>query len=128
MSETRQETEIPLHLATVRDIADELDSRQSPTAFMLSHKLPDGRWRTLIDGMTIRQRADLLQILQKAHDLDRRSAGGDFAGRLGDHAFEGCSWEHGKIPLWRRVPDPIRTAVWFLLACFTVAAMLRCLK
>lgn len=114
---------IPLELATLADIGDELDSRKSPGFYLFSWRMPNGHIRTIFDGMTKAERDDLLAALTAAHQADIAGSGQSY-GRVGKFAFINMSEEHYEANSWRRLPWFVREAVAFLLACGLIAGML----
>lgn len=131
-ADAMQSEAIPLNLATLEDIAAELDRRRVSEPYLFVRRSPSGFWQAISDGMSLEQSREVLGVLDASLSAaqaraDQEGQHAEFAGRRGGHYFEG-SFESREPESRRRAKRLLRDAVLFLASCFTVAAMLRLMR
>lgn len=117
---------ITLDLATLEDIAAELDGRLESPPYLFARQYSPGRWQAILHGVSPEEAAQLLSVLRTSMKHAVESGDGTFAGRTSRYAFQGrCEVLPERLGLWQRLPRALREFVYFLAACGTCAALLR---
>jgi hypothetical protein len=127
-NEVEPRTEIPLHLATLSDIAAELDSRTNTPPYLLIRRAGDGSWLAMSDGMTMPEAAEMLAACKCVADSLDAAPGNKLRGRRGKTYFEAeftKFQERARPSLWRTA---LREALLFAVAVAISAVLVRLMK